>query len=46
MTLLILRFFHILFMATWFGAAMFLSSDLKSSLAEPRSNLGLLQSRV
>lgn len=46
MSLLTLRFLHILFMGTLFGAAMFVTSDVKSSLSDPNASMPLLRRRI
>ncbi len=46
MLYLSIRFLHIVFMATWIGALLFLSGDVRRSLAEPAAHLQLLRARL
>ena len=46
MSILILRFLHMLFMATWIGAVLFVSGDAKRTLNEPGTSLKMLGDRM
>jgi len=46
MLYLSLRFVHIIFMAIWIGALLFLSGDATRSLADPSAHLPLLRDRM
>lgn len=46
MLYLSLRFVHIIFMAAWFGAPLFIASDIRRTLAAGPAGLPLLERRV
>jgi len=46
MPYLIVRLIHIVFMATWIGSLLFLSGDIRRTLAEPSAHLPLLRARM
>lgn len=46
MTYVGLRFLHILFMASWFGSALFASGDVKRTLAAGPDHIDLLRERM
>jgi hypothetical protein len=46
MTLLILRYLHLLFMGSWMGLTVFLPGDVRRTLATDGADLALLDQRV
>ena len=46
MLVLGLRLLHLMFMGTWIGALLFVSGDVKRTLAEPAVHIPLLRNRI
>ena len=46
MTLIVLRWLHLLFMTSWFGASLFVAGDVRRTLNTEGANTDLLKNRL